>query len=87
MQKTIRYSSFIMKKVSVTAFGSVLRQFRTARNMTQDELAARLDIASPYISRLESGHKLPSLDMVCKLAHALEVKPSELIHSMEERSE
>lgn len=75
----------MMQKITASCFGPVLRQFRIARSLTQDELAARMGIASPYISRLESGHKLPSLEMVCKLAEALGVKPSELICAMEER--
>ncbi len=75
----------MIRKKSSEAFGPVLRQFRNAKNLTQDELAARMGIASPYISRLESGHKHPSLGMICKLAEALGVKASTMIIAMEQR--
>lgn len=65
-------------------FGPVLRRFRQDRNLSQEELAARLDISPSYISRLESDLKKPSLDMIFRLAKVLNVKPHELIKAMED---
>lgn len=64
-------------------FGPVLRQFRQRKNLSQEELAARLDISPSYISRMESNFKVPNLGMLFRLAHALEVKPHELVKAME----
>ena len=64
-------------------FGPVLRRFRLSKNLSQEELAARLDISPSYVSRMESGFKIPSLTMIFRLARVLEVKPHELVKTME----
>ena len=60
-----------------------MRRFRHLADLSQDEVAARLEIAPSYISKLESGVKKPSVDMLFRLADALEVSPSEIIAQME----
>ena len=72
-----------MKK-KLPLFGPVLRRFRQEKNLSQEELAARLDISPSYISRMESDLKKPSLDIIFRLAKALDVKPHELVKGMEE---
>lgn len=64
-------------------FGPVLRRFRQAKGLSQEELAALLDISPSYISRMESDLKTPSLEMIFRLAGALDVNPHELIKAME----
>ena len=51
--------------------------------MSQEELAASLDISPSYISRMESDTKKPSLEMIFRLAKALNVKAYELVKAME----
>ncbi len=67
------------------AFGPVLRQFRVERGLTQDRLSVLVGMASPFLSMLESGHKYPNLEMLFKLAHALEVRPGAFLDAMERR--
>ena len=71
-----------MKK-KLPLFWPVLRRFRQEKNLSQEELAARLDISPSYISRMESDLKKPSLDIIFRLAKALDVKPHELVKGME----
>ena len=40
-------------------FGELLREFRLHKRMTQQELADRLGLSSPYIAQMESGFKPP----------------------------
>ena len=48
--------------------------------MTQEQLAWSVDLKSKgYLSRIESGQRLPSLDLLSKLAHRLEVEPRDLL--------
>ncbi len=47
-------------------------------------MAARLEIAPSYVSRLESGIKKPSVEMLFRIAEALEARPSEMIAAMED---
>lgn len=64
-------------------FGPVLRRVRQDKGMSQEELAARLDVSPSYISRMESDIKKPSLEMVFRLAGVLGLAPYELIKAME----
>ena len=40
-------------------FGELLKDYRSKRNMTQQEIADRLGLSSPYIAQIESGFKPP----------------------------
>jgi len=46
---------------------------RKGRKMTQDELARRTGISRPNISRFESGNYNPSLEMMVRMAAALDM--------------
>ena len=46
---------------------------RKGRKMTQDELARRTGISRPNISRFESGNYNPSLEMMVRMASALDM--------------
>jgi len=66
-------------------FGTILRRLRLERKLSQEALAERAGMAShAYLSRLESGRKHPSVEMLFRLADALEVKASSIILEMEE---
>jgi transcriptional regulator with XRE-family HTH domain len=60
-----------------------MRRFRHLKDLTQDEVAARLNVAPSYVSRLENGIKRPSIEMLFRLADALEVPASTIIVEME----
>ncbi len=56
-----------------------VRSFRNSKNLTQEQLAERVNIHPTYISRIESGKKLPTLIIICKLADALGINAYELL--------
>jgi len=58
---------------------SRIRTFRNTRGLTQECLAETVDIHATYISRIESGQKLPTLVIICKIADALGVNVYELL--------
>ena len=47
---------------------------RKAKGMTQVQLAARTGISQPNITRFESGNYNPSLEMMVRIAYALDMK-------------
>ncbi|MBN7796561.1 helix-turn-helix domain-containing protein [Parahaliea mediterranea] len=53
------------------AFGRMLKFWRGALDISQEELAHRIESASRYISRLEKGDARPSKEMVERIAGAL----------------
>ena len=70
---------------SYPKFGTTLRKLRTEKGLSQEALAARLDmISNEYISRLESGRKNPTLEMLFRVSEALEIRPWEFLKRMDE---
>lgn len=61
------------------AFGAHLRELRTARGLTQAQLAESARTSTPFISQLERGVTTPTLGMLLRLAAALKCRPSDLI--------
>lgn len=67
-----------------TEFGPVLRRLRLERGLSQEELAERAGMAShAHISRLESGHKQPTVEMLFRLAGALGMEAWEVVKVMQ----
>lgn len=64
-------------------FGLRLREIRTSRGLTQEELAYRANMSVPYLSDIERGKSSPSLAMLVDLAEALEMHPSDLLKDIE----
>ena len=55
---------------------AVIEQYvacRKSKNMTQDELSQRTGIRRPNISRFESGKYNPTLEMLVRIAAALDM--------------
>ncbi len=59
-------------------FGELLRDFRQRRRLTQQDLADRLGLSSPYIAQMESGFKPPPPHiLVDKMMSILQLTPDE----------
>lgn len=64
------------------AFAQRLRLLRLQHQVSQVELAQRLGLTrQAYISNLEAGRKLPSLDLVMQIADLFGVVTDELFHN------
>ena len=59
--------------------GRRIREARTKRGMTQEQLAERTDITIVYLSELERGLKLPSLPVFVSIAETLHVSTDSLL--------
>jgi len=64
-------------------FGRGLKELRTLKGLTQDDIALECGIDRSFISLIESGKKQPTITTIVSIAAALEVKPSELVKAME----
>ncbi len=65
------------------SIGQVIRALRVERGLTQEELALEADVATSNISRIESGQRLPTFDVLRRLADALRTSVSR-IHALAE---
>ena len=59
--------------------GPRLRQLRTQRDVTLAELAAATGISKSTLSRLESGQRKPSLELLLPIAQAHRIPLDELV--------
>jgi transcriptional regulator with XRE-family HTH domain len=67
--------------------GGRLKSLRQAREWTLEELAERSGLSKPFLSRLESGDRQPSIAAVLTLARVFNVPMASLFHvSAEEDS-
>ena len=60
-----------------TPFATWLRQRRKALDLTQEQLAAAIDVSLPTIAKIEAGQRRPSRQVAELLARCLEVSPEE----------
>jgi transcriptional regulator with XRE-family HTH domain len=60
-------------------FGKRVRELRKERGLSQVELAAKVGIDRSYMGFLERGERNPSLEVIAKIAEALNVTPDELL--------
>ena len=58
--------------------GKRIKELRTARKLTQEQLAELIDIASTSLSKIEIGMYHPTGENLEKIAKALNVEPYEL---------
>ncbi|MBN6811536.1 helix-turn-helix domain-containing protein [Kocuria marina] len=62
------------------AFGDRLRDLRRERGWeSQEAFAHHVGLDRTYISGLERGRRNPTLDVIGKLAHGLDVRPVDLL--------
>ena len=65
------------------AFGQAVRNFRTRRKLSQEQLAFESGLDRTYISGVELGVRNPTIEVIQKLAVALEAKASKLLAEAE----
>ena len=57
----------------------MLKRIREKRRMTQGQLAQKVGVHLVTISRIETGARQPSMDLLHRLAKALKVKVGDLL--------
>lgn len=63
--------------------GRRLRKLRDEKNLSQGDIEKRTGLLRCYISRVENGHTVPSLETLERLASALEVPLYQLFYEGE----
>jgi transcriptional regulator with XRE-family HTH domain len=57
--------------------GTTIRGYRLQKGMSQGDIEKRTGLLRCYLSRVENGHTVPSLDTLQKIARALDLQLSE----------
>lgn len=61
------------------AIGERLRRARTARGLTQREVATRAGVGAPHLSKVEAGKEQPGRDLLLRVATVLGLDADELL--------
>lgn len=62
--------------------GKNIKQLRTQKNMTQDELAEKLFVTRQTVSNYETGRSRPDVDMLAKIAEILDTDANAVIYGL-----
>ena len=68
------------------AVGQRIKAAREKKNMTQEDLAARIDISPAHVSVIERGTKIPRVDTFVSIANVLGVSADELLVDVVDRA-
>lgn len=74
MKKNQSINNKILKNLGLN-----IKYFRKKLNLTQEQVAERIDAERSYITALENGLKSPSIYFLFKLAHSLNTSLKELL--------
>ena len=58
--------------------GSILQNARIAKNLTQEEVAEKVDCSSRYIGQLETNRTLGSIDLIMELCNLYEISLNDI---------
>ncbi len=53
--------------------GENLRNYRKKQNYTQEQLAEKAEISAVFLSQIENGKKIPSLETLAKITKILDI--------------
>ena len=65
--------------MDLKAVGQRIKSAREAKNLTQEELAALVNLSPTHVSVIERGLKVTKLDTFVAIANVLEVSADELL--------
>lgn len=65
------------RRVPPQGLGPMLNEARLRKNLRGPECARRVGISRPYMFRLETGQRCPSVDVAERLAEVLELTADE----------
>jgi len=72
-----------MRDEILRLFGERLRELRTERGLTQEQLAEAAGVDRNYIGQIERGERNVALVNIVRIAGALSIKPGDLLTPFE----
>jgi transcriptional regulator with XRE-family HTH domain len=62
--------------------GQGIRKYRKRGRLTQEKLAERVDINPVYMGQIERGYKVPTVDVLLRIAKALRTRLRHLVEGL-----
>lgn len=67
-------------------FQHVVRRYRLASGLTQEQMSGFLGVSRGFYSLLELGKRWPNVDMLIRIAEVLNMSPGDLVNALVEES-
>jgi transcriptional regulator with XRE-family HTH domain len=62
--------------------GAGIRKYRKRAGLTQEELAEKVDINPVYCGQIERGFRVPTIDVLLRIARALKVRLRDVVREL-----
>ena len=69
--------------VSAELIGRVIANHRNAKGLSQEVLSGLAGLDRTHYSKIERGLRVPTIDTLFKIAHALDMPAHELVRAIE----
>jgi len=66
-------SAIVPKEKPRVNIGEVIKSYRSQRGLSQGDIERRTGLLRCYLSRVENGHTVPSLETLAKIAEAMDI--------------
>jgi transcriptional regulator with XRE-family HTH domain len=66
-------------EAGMTTIGARIRALRVDAGLSQRQLAAKVEVGFPHLSKIEAGKETPSADLVQRIADSLNADADELL--------
>ena len=63
--------------------GKTMRRLREEKKLSQEVFSGLAALDRTHYSKIERGQRVPTLETIFKIASALEMAPSEVVHEIE----
>lgn len=65
--------------IDYKSIGKRIKRFRMERKLSQEDLGELISLNPHYLSQIENGRRIPSVDTLVMIANALEVSADDLL--------
>jgi transcriptional regulator with XRE-family HTH domain len=72
----------VVTKKDRILLGEGIRKYRKLAGLTQEKLAERIDINAVYMGQIERGYKVPTVDVLLRMARALKVHLRDIVNEL-----
>ena len=73
-----RTDTFNMERRSLLGLGTMIRNLRKSRGMTQEMLAEQAGLSAKYIGEIERGEKNPTFLILVHIANAMKIRVKDI---------
>lgn len=77
----------IMLETKYRMIGAKIKYYRQLKGIDQNELASEVGISPQYLSKIECGKQMPSMEVFLLIADKLNVDPAKIISNNKKNEE